>query len=236
MLKSVQLNQTIGTLYQQVYSVTTRVLIQAALINYYAQAQNPNADFPLAYNDLSTAMGTQTSLYEARVYDNNFNGLPNLTISEVDYDFPDSLIPTAPPQPPLPGMPKTTGELLGPVYVPAAPGTFAFSLTIPIMNINASSVPPQLGYLSMIVTASGLQRAVNDTTGMGQTGQLLVVAKNGSHYDVLLPPARTPNVYQQDIYPGQYPAIDLAFKNKTGFLIDTHNAYGTAVSVGYTVR
>ena len=210
-------------------------MIQRALVNYYNQSQSPDVDFPQAYNDLSTAIGTQSSLLEGRVYDNSFNLLTNLTISNVNYPFPDSLLPTVPPQPPLPGMVNTTGELLGPVLVPAAPGTYAFSITIPIVNINTTSVPPNLGYLSIIVTASGLQRAVNDTTGMGQTGQLLVVAKNGSHYDIILPPARTPQVYDTDIYPGQYPAIDLAFKNQTGFLIDTHNAVGSPVSVGYTV-
>jgi hypothetical protein len=235
-LKSVQLNQTIGSLYNQVFSITTRVLLQHALVDYYALDQAADTVFPEAYGDLNTAIGTQTSLYAGRVYDNSFNLLSNLTISDVNYEFPSSLIPTAAPPPPLAGMVNTSGELLGPVAVPAAPGTYAISITIPILNVNASSSPPRLGYMSIIVTASGLQRAVNDTTGMGQTGQLLVVAKNGSHYDVVLPPARTPSVYEVDIYPGQYPAIDLAFKNKTGFLINTHNAFGAAVSVGYTVH
>ena len=76
---------------------------------------------------------------------------------------------------------------------------------------------------------------VNDTTGMGETGQLLVVAKNGSHYDVILPPARTLQSYDQIFLPGQYPAVDMAFKSLTGYLISTHDAAGAHVSVGYTV-
>ena len=87
----------------------------------------------------------------------------------------------------------------------------------------------------MVMTASGLLRAVNDSTGIGSTGQLLVIAHNGSHYDVVLPPFRTPQLYGQDFYPGQYPAVDMAFKNRTSYLISTHNVGNESVSVGYTV-
>ena len=169
------------------------------------------------------------------MYDNGFNQLPNLTVSKVNYDFPNSLIPTGPPPAQLPHGITSSNGLLGPVAVPAIPGSYAFSLTIPIINVNANSTPPTLGYLSIIINTGPLQRVINSTTGLGQTGQLLVVANIGSHYNIILPPVRTPNIFEHDILPGQYPAIDMVFMNKTGFLANTHNAYGTPVSVGYTV-
>jgi osomolarity two-component system, sensor histidine kinase SLN1 len=235
-LKSVQINQTINFLYNEVFAITTRVLIQAALINYYANKTDPEALFAGAFNDLQTAMGTQPQIMEARIYTIDFTPLPNLTFSEVSYSFPNSLFPTSVPPPGPGGNQLTSGEILGPVAVPDAPGLYVLSMTIPITNVNSSSTPLILGYMSMVLTASGLQRAVNDSTGMGQTGQLLVVAKNGSHYDIVLPPGRTPTIYNENFYPGSYPAVDDAFKNRTGFLIDTHNVAGAPVSVGYNVK
>jgi osomolarity two-component system, sensor histidine kinase SLN1 len=229
-LKSIQLSQAIDSLYDQVFAVTTRETIQEGLVNFYATGEAPHVEFPEAHRSLRTAIGTQQSLLEGRVYTNNFTLLPALTISHVDYDLPDSLIPTAPPV----DMVNTPGELRGPVVVHATPGLYACSITIPIINVNGST-PSTLGYLSMIVSASCLQRVVNDTTGMGQTGQILLIAKHGPHYNVIFPPARTPNIYERHIFPGQYPAIDLTFKNRTGFLINTPNDMETPVSVGYTV-
>lgn len=235
-LKSVQINQTINFLYSQVFAISTRILVQRSLVNYYAEAQPPDTTFAEAFNDLQTAVGTQEQILEGRVYTNDLIQLTNLTVSDVSYDFPDILFPTEIP-PVTPGTTSmTTGQLLGPVAVPATPGSYALSITIPIVNINASSSPPILGYMSMIFTASGLQRAMNDSTGMGQTGQLLVVAVNGTHYDVILPPFRTPQIYGEDFFPGQYPAVDLAFQNRTGYITSTHNDEGSSVSVGYTVR
>ena len=210
-------------------------MIQRSLINYYASDDKPDEIFAGAFDDLQTAIGTQSQILAGQVYTNDFILLPNLTVSDVSYTFPPSLYPTAIP-PVLPGLNSTTtGQILGPVAVPETPGSYALSMTIPILNTNASTTPRILGYLSAIFTASGLQRAVNDSTGMGQTGQLLVVAKNGSHYDIILPPARTPLVYEQDFLPGQYPAVDMAFEKKTGYYIDTHNAAGAPISVGYNV-
>ena len=210
-------------------------MIQRSLVNYYASNDKPDTIFEGAFSDLQTAIGTQSQILAGQIYANDFSLLPNLSVSDVSYAFPASLYPTAIP-PILPGLNSTTsGEILGPVAVPATPGSYALSMTIPILNTNVSTTPRILGYMSAIFVASGLQRAVNDTTGMGQTGQLLVVAKNGSHYDIILPPARTPQVYEQDFTPGQYPAVDMAFKNRTGYFISTHNAAGAPVSVGYNV-
>jgi osomolarity two-component system sensor histidine kinase SLN1 len=233
-LKSVQINQTINFFYNQAFAITTRVMIQQALVDYYTEAQSPDTEFPGAYNDLKTAIGTQAQILEGRMYTNDFTPLTNLTVSVVPYDFPNMLFPTTIP-PVDPSNNATTGQLLGPIAVPAAPGTYALSITIPVLNTITNSTPLMLGYISMVFTATGLLRAVNDSTGMGQTGQLLVVAKNGDHFDVMLPPFRTPQVYGQDFLPGQYPAVDFAFKNRTGYLISTYNAAGSPVSVGYNV-
>ena len=210
-------------------------MIQRALINYYVTNQNSNALIEGAYGDLQTAIGTQAQILAGKVFTNNFTLIPNLTFSDVSYPFPDILTPTGIP-PTHQGLTSiTTGQLLGPVSVPATPGSYALSITIPIVNINGSNAPPILGYISAIFTASGLLRAINDTTGMGQTGQLLVVAKNGSHYDVILPPGRRPQGYGQPFIVGRYPAVDMAFMKKSGYLINTNNAAGAPVSVGYNV-
>jgi len=184
------------------------------------------------YDPLSTFIRTQDQVLAARVYTNDFTLLPNLTVSNVAYDFPPGLTPTAVSS----GLNSTTsGEILGPVSFPATPGSYALSMTIPIININANTTPLMLGYISVIFTARGLQRTVNDTVGMGQTGQVLVITTNGSHHKIILPPVRTPLVYGQVILQGEYPAIEIALKNNMGYIINTNNAVGAPVSVGYTV-
>ena len=237
-LKSVQINQTINFLYNQVFSLTTRVLFQHALINYNVESQPADTQFGSAYTDLSTAISTQSQILEGRVYSPDFVLLPNLTVSTVTYSLPDALWPTTIPPISAGSNETSAGQLLGPLPIADVPGSYALSLTIPVVNTNTSSTPVILGYMSCILTASGLLKAVNDSTGMGATGQLLVVAQNGSQYDVVLPPLRTPQIYEEDFLPRQYPAVDLAFANKTGpgYLIDTHNAAGDSVSVGYTVH
>ena len=237
-LKSVQINQTITFLYNQAFAVTTRVLLQTALNNYYTENLSPNMSFPSAHRDLQTAVSTQSQIFAARVYTTDMTLLPNLTVIDVDYPLPDSLNPTGIPRPPD-GSDNTAiaGALFGPVQIPDSPGTYALSLTIPIMNTNDSSHLSLLGWMSTVFTASGIQRAVNDRTGMGQTGQVLVVARNQSRYEVIIPPARTPRIHNQEFKRGQYPAVDLAFDNHSspGYLINTHDAGGYPVSVGYHV-
>jgi osomolarity two-component system, sensor histidine kinase SLN1 len=234
-LKSVQINQTLNFLYNQAFAVTTRAMIQRSLVRYYASHEKPDSIFEGAFNDLQTAIGTQPQILAGQIYTNDFTLLPNLSASDVPYTFPASLYPTAIPPIHRGFNSTTTGEILGPVAVPATPGSYALSMTIPILNTNASTSPHILGYMSLIFTAAGLQRAVNDTTGIGQTGQLLVVAKNGSNYDFILPPARTPQVYGQSFMPGQYLAVDMAFQNGTGYYISTRNSVNALVSVGYNV-
>ena len=235
-MKSVQLNQTINFLYNQVFGVTTRVLIQTALTSYYAANISADAQFAAAYADLETAVGTQANLLAGRVYTNDFTQLPNLTFSSVAYTLPDTLYPTSiPPNPPNDNRNTSAGQVLGPVPVTESPGLYVLSFTIPIINNNASSNPLILGYMSMIVNANGLLRAVNDSTGMGETGQLILLARRDDMYQVILPPLRTPEIFGQEFNLSQYPAAQVAFQNKTGYLMDTHNAAGTDVSVGYTV-
>ena len=210
-------------------------MIQHALINYYSSKEHSDSVFAGVYNDLSTFIRTQAQILAARVYTNDFTLLPNLTVSIAPYDFPANLIPTAIPLV-LKGVNSSNaGEIIGPVSVPATPGSSALSMTIPIINTNARTTPLILGYISLIFTASRLQLAVNDTVGMGQTGQLLVVTTNDSHYDIILPPVRTPQIYGQVVQKGEYAAMEMAFKNSTGYVIDTYNALGERVSVGYTV-
>jgi len=235
-MKSVQLNQTLGSLYNQIYSVSTRVLIQQALASYYTSSNSStDMQFGPGYNDFATAIGTQSTLLAGRVYDNDFNQLPNFTVSTVTYDFPESLYPTAIPPTPPGGTNTSAGEILGPLAISESPGLYVISMTVPITNLNSGAQPLILGYLSMITTATGLLRAVNDSTGMGQTGQTLLVGRNGSQYQILLPPLRTPQFFGQVFNISVNPAVEATFQNQTGYLINTHNAVGTAVSVGYTV-
>ena len=170
------------------------------------------------------------------MYTNHFTLLSNLTVSNVPYHFPPALTPTAIPRV-LKGVNSTTtGEILGPVAVPAMPRSYALLMTIPIINIYASTAILMLGYVSVIFTASSLQRTVNDTVGMGQTGQLLVMTtNNSSHHKIVLPPVRTPQIYGKVIPQGEYPAMDIVLMNNTGHIINTYNAEGEPVSVGYTV-
>jgi len=234
-LKSVQINQTINNLYNQVLAITTRVMIQRSLLSYHEENFPSNFSFTNAYNDLAVAIGAQPAIQAAQVYDTNFTKLPNLTFTDVTFPIPDILWPTAKPPLPASGNVNSSGQVLGPVMINATVGSFSLSLTIPVLNTDASTTPAILGYLSIVFSAAGLQRAVNDSTGMGQTGQLLVVERNESFYSIILPPLRTPQIYNTPIYPGQYPAIDQTFMNRTGYDISTHNAAGNPVSVGCTV-
>jgi len=234
-LKSVQINQTINNLYNQVLAITTRVMIQRSLVTYYEENFPSNFSFASAYNDLAVAVGAQPAIQAAQVYDINFNELTNLTFTGVTFPIPDALWPTTKPPLPANGNVNNSGQVLGPVMINTTAGSFSLSLTIPVLNTNASSSPAIIGYISVVFSAAGLQRAVNDSTGIGQTGQLLVVEQNETFYSIILPPLRTPQIYYTPIYPSQYPAIDQAFMNRTGYDISTHNAAGNPVSVGYIV-
>lgn len=233
-LKSVQINQTLNFLYNQAFGITTRSALQQGFIDYYSSNEHTESAFAGVYGHLFAFIRTQDQILAVRVYTNDFTLLSNLTVSNVPYDFPPSLIPTAIP-PVLKDVNSISGEILGPVAVPATPGSYALSITMRIINTNASTTPLHLGYISVIFTASGLLRTVNDTVGMGLTGQLLVIATNGSHYNTILPPVRTPQVYSQVVLQDEYPAVEMAFKNNTGYIINTRNGVGASVSVGYTV-
>lgn len=233
-LKSVQINQTINFLYNQVFGVTTRVLIQLVLSSYVA-GNSTDAETTAAHEDFRTAIGTQANLLAGQFYTPEFNLLPNLSYSSVPYEYPTSLYPTdIPPNAPHDSRNTSAGQVLGPVQVPQSPGTYALSFTIPVLDNNATT--KILGYVSIIVSGSGLIKAVNDSTGMGQTGQLLTVTQQpNDKFEVILPPLRTPNIFGQEFNLSQSPAAGLVFTNQTGYLTSTHNALGQQVSVGYTV-
>src|SRR5438552_1896472 len=166
-LKSVQINQTLNILYNQAFGITTKATLQQELVNYYTSKQHSHSAFARVNHCLSTFIATQDQILTARVYTNDFTLLSNLTVSNVPYHFPPARTPTAIPRV-LKGVNSTTtGEILGPVSIPATPGSYALSMTIPIINTYTSTAPLMLGYVSVIFTASSLQRTVNDTVGMG---------------------------------------------------------------------
>lgn len=227
------MNQTINFLYNQVFGVTTRVLLQLALTTY-ATGNQSSTVMTAAYNDLRTAIGTQGNILSGQVYSPNFTAISNLSYTGVSYDYPKDLYPTGiPPLNPNDPRNASAGQVLGPVSVPQTPGGYALSFTIPIADNNSTTTI--LGYMSMIVSGSGLIKAVNDSTGMGHTGQLLVISQADQTFQVVLPPLRTPDLFGQEFNISESPAVGMAFANQTGYLTSTHNALGQEVSVGYTV-
>lgn len=153
-----------------------------------------------------------------------------------------------------------TGLFLGPVQVfNGSNPVFLASLTVPIYNNTtiASNMRNTLGYFTIVFSLASVMDVVNDTQGLGNTGQVLVLgpANVVNRWNRLLPNGHF-NVTRADKFKYVLPAIrdsSLALTNATagsymqalrawrlgtptitasGSDMDTHNAQGKHVTVG----
>ncbi|KAJ3180685.1 hypothetical protein HDU87_001798 [Geranomyces variabilis] len=77
--------------------------------------------------------------------------------------------------------------------------------------MDSNSPLSQLGSIYMVLNTSELGQILNDTAGLGDTGQLAVVtATNQSFFHVVLPPVRTPYLFGQQLPLSGYYAIQKA--------------------------
>ncbi|KAJ3164826.1 hypothetical protein HDU88_005038 [Geranomyces variabilis] len=100
-----------------------------------------------------------------------------------------------------------------------ADGSFAWGLLAPVMDSNSPLI--QLGSIYMVLATSELQQIVNDTAGLGNTGQLAIVtAVNQSSFHVVFPPVRTPNLFGQVLPLNRFYAINNAIATgKSGVMV-----------------
>ncbi|KAF3939883.1 hypothetical protein ABW19_dt0209199 [Dactylella cylindrospora] len=141
--------------------------------------------------------------------------------------------------------------LLGPVRVNST--FFMISFTVPVHNTTGNRT--LVGFWTVLLDAQLLVDIVNTTQGMADTGQTILVGPNtttnifepndGNFTDetkfrYLLPPVRTPNLYDTVDIMGNFPAVKWAYENNDAdgdaiAELSTNNANNQKVSVGYSV-
>ena len=138
----------------------------------------------------------------------------------------------------------------GPVY--------AASLTVPVYN-NTTVVPSErdtLGYMTVVFNIHSLLQVTNNTMGLGNTGQVLllgpenrlnrwnnasgefVINKATDNYQYILPPKNRPDVALRTQPVSKYPVAYEAWRaargmgNYSGVALDSRDAFGEQSSIG----
>ncbi|KAJ3163103.1 hypothetical protein HDU86_002272 [Geranomyces michiganensis] len=108
------------------------------------------------------------------------------------------------------------------VFSTAAPAANDSAITLVPYGRNTGSTQTQLGTIYMILDTSELQQILDDTAGLGTTGQLAVLTPiNQSFFNVVLPPVHTPHLFGQALLLSEYGAINQAIVSGTsGVAID----------------
>lgn len=145
------------------------------------------------------------------------------------------------------------GLFLGPQHIPDTEMYIA-SLTVPVWNNTtiAKETRKKLGYITVVFDISDIMSVANDTKGLGETGQVMILGpanrfnrmdnssgvfdyKATNAFKVLLPPKVNPELglTQQNI--SDYPILKTLWRTtapQNGVDMNTRNVYGKKVAVG----
>ncbi|KAL5365236.1 hypothetical protein BJX96DRAFT_179661 [Aspergillus floccosus] len=184
-IKASQIASSLELLEVNCKTISTRLLIQAALQRYY-QGNTSTTNWAKAITDLQSALGTRgyLSTYQAVIYSRNGDhGQANL-LSVTSDTIPAITLPYTAPMAasgsnspaqvhafPDYALGPTSSLLLGPLVINAS--FSLISLTLPI--VNNTSDTDILGYMTIVASGESLQRAVTSRDGLGKTGQVLLL-------------------------------------------------------------
>lgn len=166
-LKSSQIDQTLNYLYYQAYYLASRDALQSSLTSYVAG--NKSADnWVDSLSVVQKFLSSSNLFYVAKVYDSSFNAVLNATNNGtgdlIPEDVLDSLFPLS-TDTPLPSSLETIGILTDPVLNST---DYLMSMSLPIFA-NPSIILTDsrvYGYITIIMSAEGLESVFDDTTAL----------------------------------------------------------------------
>ena len=234
----------------------------------YVSVQNKTLD--RCYLNI-TSVGGYDLLDLSKVYDRDSQGFLDSIDDVAAYNAPDgappefrSLVPTQDRNGISPADINADGVFLGPAtFERRDPGqsgaVYAASLTVPVFN-NTTAVPSEratLGFMTVVFNIHSLLEVTNDTMGLGDTGQVLLLgpesrlnrwnnasgrfAINGvtDNFQYILPPKNRPDIVLQtqpfSQYPKAYEAWNAAggMGNYSSVDLDAKDGFGEQSSIGW---
>lgn len=239
-LKSSQLDQNLNYLYYQARWLATQDTLETALANYVAG--NKSAE---NWEDIGEViqkfLGSSNLFSVAVLYDSQFDLVlaetNNGTGDLIPKDVMDKLLPLDGDEP-LPASLENTGILTDPVINDTY---YLMSMSLPIFA-NPSIVLSEervYGYITIIMSAEGLQTVFNDTTALERSSVSIVSAVYNnetklSGYHFVFPPQYLPGSFVNETFPLKNDSfLSSALRQGKGgslqntpFFVDNHLAVG----------
>lgn len=254
-LKASQVYQQFLLLYYQTSWITSREQIQVALSKYLA-GNYSDSNWVSVSQILNNTLHTGSSaVLGVSLYNTNKQrvfSVVNDTIKSINA-FNKELLPLDQTGRAVTNVTSTLlsvngGILSGPYST--FNNSYGLSITLPIYGNTTILInrPSLTGYATIIVDTSGIQRVVNDTTGLEENGRMVLLGPVNftadsdmnnytpfTEFRYLLPPT-PPSAFPRDVFQTEdYPAMDAAFSvSGSGALVDTDMPGSSGISVGYT--
>lgn len=244
MMKASQISQAFSSLYYQLYWITTRDQLQSALTRYRA-GNDSVENWTELRKFLNTTLGTYSSILALGIYDLNFNMIFNATNDTLVGPFSaldPHLFPLSPNRKPQESLTDLGGIVSGPFLTD--PDRY-MSITLPVVGNSTILVksPDLSGYLTVLTRSTSFQKVINDTTGLGKNGRMLLAEglpnykKNGKYekFRYVLPPTRKEEtlygVYDVKSYPEVRNALALKISSAE---VETKTPSAKSVALGYS--
>ncbi|CAI4386863.1 BDN_1c_G0026010.mRNA.1.CDS.1 [Saccharomyces cerevisiae] len=241
-LKSSQIDQTLNYLYYQAYYLASRDALQSSLTSYVAG--NKSADnWVDSLSVIQKFLSSSNLFYVAKVYDSSFNAVLNATNNGtgdlIPEDVLDSLFPLS-TDTPLPSSLETIGILTDPVLNST---DYLMSMSLPIFA-NPSIILTDsrvYGYITIIMSAVGLESVFNDTTALEHSTIAIISAVYNSQgkasgYHFVFPPYGSQSDLPQKVFSIKNDTfISSAFRNGKGGSLKQTNILSTQnTALGYS--
>ena len=241
-LKSSQIDQTLNYLYYQAYYLASRDALQSSLTSYVAG--NKSADnWVDSLSVIQKFLSSSNLFYVAKVYDSSFNAVLNATNNGtgdlIPEDVLDSLFPLS-TDTPLPSSLETIGILTDPVLNST---DYLMSMSLPIFA-NPSIILTDsrvYGYITIIMSAEGLESVFNDTTALEHSTIAIISAVYNSQgkasgYHFVFPPYGSRSDLPQKVFSIKNDTfISSAFRNGKGGSLKQTNILSTRnTALGYS--
>lgn len=241
-LKSSQIDQTLNYLYYQAYYLASRDALQSSLTSYVAG--NKSADnWVDSLSVVQKFLSSSNLFYVAKVYDSSFNAVLNATNNGtgdlIPEDVLDSLFPLS-TDTPLPSSLETIGILTDPVLNST---DYLMSMSLPIFA-NPSIILTDsrvYGYITIIMSAVGLESVFNDTTALEHSTIAIISAVYNSQgkasgYHFVFPPYGSRSDLPQKVFSIKNDTfISSAFRNGKGGSLKQTNILSTQnTALGYS--
>lgn len=241
-LKSSQIDQTLNYLYYQAYYLASRDALQSSLTSYVAG--NKSADnWVDSLSVIQKFLSSSNLFYVAKVYDSSFNAVLNATNNGtgdlIPEDVFDSLFPLS-TDTPLPSSLETIGILTDPVLNST---DYLMSMSLPIFA-NPSIILTDsrvYGYITIIMSAVGLESVFNDTTALEHSTIAIISAVYNSQgkasgYHFVFPPYGSRSDLPQKVFSIKNDTfISSAFRNGKGGSLKQTNILSTQnTALGYS--